>query len=79
MGAAIVLVTLTNLVGLCFVAPITQEQNIVFMLLGATSAVLARARGQDMIVDSAIPLELTTAYAQREAERPPDPAEATLV
>jgi hypothetical protein len=44
MGGALVLVALANLVGLCFVAPITQEQNIVFLLLGGASAVLTRAR-----------------------------------
>lgn len=41
MGGALVVVALANLVGLIFVAPITQEQDVVFILLGAASAVLA--------------------------------------
>jgi hypothetical protein len=43
MDGALVVVALASLIGLIFVAPITQEQNVVFMLLGAASAVLVRA------------------------------------
>jgi hypothetical protein len=43
MDGALVVVAFANLIGLIFVAPITQQQNVVFMLLGAASAVLARA------------------------------------
>jgi hypothetical protein len=48
MGGVLVVVALANLVGLIFVAPITQEQNIVFMFLGAASAVLACSRRQSV-------------------------------
>jgi hypothetical protein len=43
MDGALVVVAFANLIGLIFVAPITQQQNVVFMLLGAASAVLAHA------------------------------------
>lgn len=46
MGGVLVVVALANLVGLIFVALITQEQNIVFIFLGAASAVLARSQRQ---------------------------------
>jgi hypothetical protein len=48
MGAALVGVALTNLIGLAFVAPITQEQNIIFLLLGAASAVVAHRSRKNM-------------------------------
>jgi hypothetical protein len=50
MRTVIVAVAAGNIVGLTFVVPITQEQDVIFVLLGAASAALvsgARSVGRD--------------------------------